>query len=122
VVKQGTSPDSRQKEKIPHDKWAINKAQSYAQAKIDDQSVAGTTTTNQSTQIVEKKDGHTGWAGIHCSFAQGFALKELILLDSDSKDTIFCNPKYPIKSVTSWTLERPGSTRTQSRTSSVLRT
>jgi len=38
------------------DKWAINKAQSHAQAKNDDQSVAGTTATNRSTQSVKKKD------------------------------------------------------------------
>ena len=88
------SPDCRHKEKIPRDEWAINKAQSHAQAKNDEQSVAGTTTTNRSTQSVEKKDGHIGWAGIHCTFAQGVALKDLILLDSDSTDTIFCNPKY----------------------------
>jgi len=62
--------------------------------KNDEPSVAGTVTTNRSTQSVEKKDGHIGWAGIHCTFAQGVALKDLILLDSDSTDTIFCNPKY----------------------------
>ena len=87
------SPDCRHKEKIPHDEWAINKAQLHAQVKNDEQSVAGTTTTNRSTQSVEKKDRHIGWAGIHCYFAQGVALKDLILLDSDSPDTIFCKPK-----------------------------
>jgi hypothetical protein len=31
---------------------------------------------------------------VHCSFAQYTKLQDLILLDSDSTDTIFCNPKY----------------------------
>jgi len=72
----------------------LNKAQSYPQTKIDHQSITvTTTTTNRSTQSVEKKDAHIGWAGIHCSFSQVVALKDLILLDRDSRDTIFCNPK-----------------------------
>ena len=50
--------------------------------------------TNRSTQSVEKKDRHIGWAGIQCYFAQVIALKDPMLLDSDSTDTIFCNPKY----------------------------
>jgi hypothetical protein len=32
--------------------------------------------------------------GLHCSFAQTVDMKELIMLDSDSTDTVFCNPKY----------------------------
>lgn len=56
------SPEFRQKEKIPHDEWAINKAQSNAQAKNDDNSIATGTTTNRSTQSVEKTDAHIGWA------------------------------------------------------------
>jgi len=40
------SLDFRHKEKIPCDEWAINKAQSPAQAKNTEQSVAGTMTTN----------------------------------------------------------------------------
>ena len=64
------------------------------QAKNEDQSVTGTMTTNRSTQGVEKKDRRIVWARIHCYFAQGVALKDLILLDSDSTDTIFCNPKH----------------------------
>ncbi len=31
---------------------------------------------------------------MHCSFAQTANLKDLILLDSDSTDTVFCNPDY----------------------------
>jgi len=33
-----------------------------------------------------------GW--IYCYFSQGVALKDLILLDINSTDTIFCSPKY----------------------------
>ena len=32
--------------------------------KNDDQSTAGTMTNNRSTQSVDKKDTHIGWAGI----------------------------------------------------------
>jgi len=39
-------PDCRHKEKIPHDEWANNKAQSHAEAKNDEQSVVETMTTN----------------------------------------------------------------------------
>ena len=35
-----------------------------------------------------------GWAGVHCSFLQETSLRDLILLDSDSTETIFCNAKY----------------------------
>jgi hypothetical protein len=35
-----------------------------------------------------------GWAGVHCSFAQLTNLKDLILLDSDPTDTVFCNSEY----------------------------
>ena len=31
---------------------------------------------------------------MHCSFAQSLNMRELILLDSDSTDRVFCNPKY----------------------------
>ena len=34
------------------------------------------------------------WSVLHCSFAQEVNTKELIILDSDSTDTVFCNPKY----------------------------
>jgi hypothetical protein len=44
-------------------------------------------TTQQSTPIV-------GWAGVHCAFAHYTNLQDLILLDIDSTDTIFCNPNY----------------------------
>jgi hypothetical protein len=42
----------------------------------------------------KKQEAVVGWAGLHCSFAQTVNMKELILLDSDSTDTVFCNPKY----------------------------
>ena len=39
---------------------------------------------------------HVGWASLHCSFAQMYNMRDLILLDSDSSDTVFCNEKYVI--------------------------
>jgi hypothetical protein len=81
------SPDCRHKEKTPKDEWAINKAQQHAQSSSDTASTNGSTVSKITEPVV-------GWAGLHCSFAQAVNMKELILLDSDSTDTVFCNPKY----------------------------
>jgi hypothetical protein len=85
------SPACRNKDKTPREEWAINKAQ-LAQAKIP--SSASTVSLNASKIISEKEEVEIGWAGLHCSFTQAVSLKEMILLDSDSTDTVFCNPKY----------------------------
>jgi hypothetical protein len=47
-----------------------------------------------STVSSKKEEVVVGWAGLHCSFAQMVNVRELILLDRDSTDTVFCNPKY----------------------------
>jgi hypothetical protein len=85
------SPEYRSKEKIPREEWAINKSQQqqHVQSKNDDAKSTGGST------ITSKKEAVVGWTGLHCSFTQtGVDMKELILLDSDSTDTVFCNPKY----------------------------
>jgi hypothetical protein len=84
------SPDCRSKDKTPKDEWAINKAQQHAQSSSDAASSSGSTVSSKS-KIGEPA---IGWAGLHCSFAQTVDMKELILLDSNSTDTVFCNPKY----------------------------
>jgi hypothetical protein len=96
------SPDFRQKDKIPKEEWVINKSQSYAAAsattggeeKTAIPSMAGSTTSTITAVTAKKQEPHVGWAGVHCSFAQYTNLQDLILLDSDSTDTIFCNPRY----------------------------
>jgi hypothetical protein len=84
------SLEYRSKEKIPREEWAINKSQQqHVQSKSDD-----TKRTSGST-IKTKKETVVGWTGLRCSLAQaGVDMKELILLDSDTTDTVFCNPKY----------------------------
>jgi hypothetical protein len=84
------SPECRSKEKIPREEWAINKSQQqHVQPKNDDAKSTGGST------ITTKKEAVVGWTGLHCSFTQtGVDMKELILLDSDSTDTVFCCPKY----------------------------
>jgi hypothetical protein len=96
------SPDCRQKDNFPKDEWVINKSQSHATANAaagsDAQgplpSTTGSTTSSITAVTTKKTESHVGWAGVHCSFAQYSNLQDLILLDSDSTDTIFCNPKY----------------------------
>jgi hypothetical protein len=96
------SPDCRQKDKIPKDEWVVNKSQSHAaanataggEAKGAIPSAAASTTSSITTVTTKKPEPHAGWAGVYCSFAQYTNLQDLILLDSDSTDTIFCNPKY----------------------------
>jgi len=53
-----------------------------------------TISTTRAHKQQNKKDAHIGWAGIHCCFSQGVALRDLILVDSVLSDTNFCNPKY----------------------------
>jgi len=91
------SPDCRKKAVIPRDEWAINKAQAHTNVSLstpittseittDSQSHALSVTEQSETQPVEET---VGWAGMHCSFLQGTELRDLILLDSDSTDSIF---------------------------------
>jgi hypothetical protein len=83
------SPECRSKEKISREEWAINKSQQqHVQAKSDDAKSTGGST------ITRNKEAVVGWTGLQCSFAQTVDIKELILLDSDSTDTVFCKPKY----------------------------
>ena len=89
--KQGhKSPDCQQKDKIPKEEWAINKLQQqYNKMNSDKKS-----STDNSTISSNKSKTKVGWAGVHCAFTQATDLRELILLDSDSTDTIFCNLDY----------------------------
>jgi hypothetical protein len=96
------SPECHQAKMLPKNEWAINKAQQHAQAKVDDTSA----TTGESTISTKspkpskssiKSDKHIGWASVHVerySFAHLGDMKDWILLDSDSTDTVFCNPEY----------------------------
>jgi uncharacterized protein (UPF0333 family) len=80
----------------------INKSQLHAAANVTAggeakgaiPSAAASTTSSITAVTTKKPEPHVGWAGVHCSFAQYANLQDLILLDSDSTDTIFCNPKY----------------------------
>jgi hypothetical protein len=85
------SPECRSQKIIPREEWAINKvSQQHAQTKnVDDKDASESTASEE-----EEEETETGWAGLQCSFAQTANMKELILLDSDSTDTVFCNRKY----------------------------
>ena len=76
------SPQCSKRKTIPREEWAINKTQFMQQ---------GSTSDNNDQANAQQ---HVGWAGLHCSFAQMYNMRDLILLDSDSSDTVFCNEKY----------------------------
>ena len=81
--------DCRTKDKIPKYGWLINKAQQHVQSKnYDDKITSGNSLSSKKEDLV------IFWEGLHCSFMQSENTKELILLDSDSTDTVFWKPKY----------------------------
>ena len=54
-----------------------------------------TITTKDSTISTNKQsEKQIGWANLHFSFFQSNEMRELVLLDSDSTDTVFCNRNY----------------------------
>ena len=82
------SPDCRDRKKIPREEWAINKAsQSHVQASEN----ANKSTENGTGSQAQENNGN-GWAGVHHGFYQASVMKNYILLDNESTDTIFCNP------------------------------
>ena len=44
--------------------------------------------------LIKKEDQVIEWSGLHYSFEKSVNMIELILLDSDSTDTLLCNPTY----------------------------
>ena len=90
------SPDCYSKSKIPREEWAINKVQMVT-TKTKESTTEETCKNKETDEVSEK---FVGWAGVHFAFAQDKRpefekeLKKLILLDSDSNATIFCERKY----------------------------
>ena len=100
------SPQCFKKDKIPREEWAINKTQlaqtaqtTQNQSQPNSENRASVSTPTTATE--ENNQQHVGWAGVHVSLAQNDNeqenLKELILLDSDSNATVFCERKYVTK-------------------------
>ena len=92
------SPQCYMKSKIPREEWAINKVQMTQVNKEEDET---NTVDNDTTSSRDKKEKSIGWAGVHVLFLQDEnntdfdrQLKKMILLDSDSNATIFCNEDY----------------------------
>ena len=87
VVRQGTnSPDCSQRRR-----FLMTNGQLIKHSHMQKQKMMISQSLEQCQQINQDK---VLKRRIHCSFAWGVALKDLILLDSDPTDTIFCNPKY----------------------------
>ena len=89
-VKPGhKSPDFITKDKITKYEWAINKSQQHVYNKNDyNKSTIWRSLSNKKEYLV------IGWEGLHCTFAQSANMKEPILLESDSTETLFYKPKY----------------------------
>ena len=91
------SPQCWMRDKIPKEEWAILKTQ-LAHNKIENEKVnKKNDSLPSSTEI--KDEQHIGWAGVHMTLtqnkdAQSEDLKKLVLLDSDSNTTVFCEKKY----------------------------
>ena len=89
------SPQCTLRSKIPREEWAINKVQMAHTKEEESKKDSG----KSSSATENKGDKKIGWAGVHVAFVQKKKkipkqLKELILLDSDSNVTIFCEEKY----------------------------
>ena len=91
------SPQCWMRDKIPREEWAINKTQ-LAHNKIENENLNKKNDLLPSTTEI-KDEQHIGWAGVHMTLtqnkdAQSEDLKKLVLLDSDSNTTVFCEKKY----------------------------
>jgi len=93
------SPKCPHKER-PREEWAIHKVkadeQAHAQAATEEQSTSkDSTSTLTTTQESKSSSGtKTGWAGCHVQFMHAQDMRKLILLDSESTTSVFCNPDY----------------------------
>jgi hypothetical protein len=73
----------------------VQAAQSHLTTSDEKSSSANLTASSITASTNKIPEPQTGWAGVHCSFAQIPNLRDLILLDiSDLTDTVFCNPEY----------------------------
>ena len=75
---------------VPKDEWAINKSQQqFVQEQKTQASNSSTKNSDDSNVKSEAKNEPTaGWTGLDYSFAQSNSLRDCILLDSDSTDTL----------------------------------
>jgi len=87
------SPDCRFKDKIPKEEWAIRKAEKAENQQHTQVNNDGA--TEQTDQKDNKQQARkVGWSALQYTFSQFQDMKEMILLDSDSTDSIMCNPEY----------------------------
>jgi hypothetical protein len=82
------SPKCQHAKDMKGEDWAINKSQSHAQQKSKTPSVVGPPSSVTAGSKL-RPEPQVGWAGVHCAFAQASNLSDMILLDSDSTDSVF---------------------------------
>eukprot|EP00957_Ditylum_brightwellii_P192189 14629961-Ditylum_brightwellii.AAC.3 len=65
------------------------------QQKKDNKSTSNTSNTSKLTDSSASrkcgKEQHTTWTEVHCSFVQLYKMRDLILSDNNSTNSIFCN-------------------------------
>ena len=101
------SPQCKLKEIKPKHEWYINNVQLTQTKKLDRKEQDSNTTTTQKTSdsntnsTISSKSAskNVGWSNLHynlsnCQKDKEKELKKLVLLDSDSTNTIFCNEDY----------------------------
>ena len=89
------SPQCKYKNTIPNEDWAITKTKrQFTQSNNSIDNDVSTMTTKESTISKKQNEKKIGWANLHFTFFQSKEMKELVLLDSDSTDTVFCNKNY----------------------------
>ena len=92
------SPQCHHKSNTKREDLAINKIQMAHVKKSADNSESSVN-ERASEENNTTQEQHIGWAGVHVSFLQEhkYDLKKLILLNSDSNATVFCEKDYVTK-------------------------
>jgi hypothetical protein len=94
------SPTCQQKDTIPKNEWAINKAkqkdQNHVNTILDNPTDTANSASSTSSQITTAETSQASsreWSGAHIQMYQASVMKDLILLDNGSTVNLFCNPE-----------------------------
>ena len=85
------SPQCKYCNSIPKSEWAITKTKAHFVHEKDNSII---TTKDSSISTKNKNNKKVGWAYMHFSFFQSNEMRDVVLLDSDSTNTMFGNKNY----------------------------